>query len=140
MHSIFSLTQLNLCSLWFFLGHFWRCHSCICHFLSWLLQYYVSTLRPVQLIQIYAACLSYYWSKPTHITSILSLLYLLPIKYCTQFKILMITFKILNSPHPTYLFDFTYYYSTAKASFSIKLLLFFFPLAPTFCTWEIDLS
>ena len=62
-----------------------------------------STLRPLSLIQNFAARLIFRQGKFSHVTPLLKELHWLPIPYRIDFKILMLTYKALHSLAPSYL-------------------------------------
>ncbi len=64
-----------------------------------------SFLRPLQLVQNYAARLVLRKSKFTHTTPLLQQLHWLPVLYRVDFKILLITYKCKHSLAPQYLIE-----------------------------------
>ena len=64
---------------------------------------YTANLRPLQLVQNYAARLILNRSKYCHITSLLHELHWLPIEPRIKFKVLLLIFKSLHGLAPSYL-------------------------------------
>lgn len=72
-------------------------------------------LNKLQYIQNSAARLLTYTRSRDHITPVLQNLHWLPITYRIQFKILLLTFKSLNSLAPPYLTDLLHHYTPSRA-------------------------
>ena len=74
-----------------------------------------SSLKNLQLVQNAAARILTKTRKFDHITPILSSLHWLPIQARCDFKVLLLTFKILNGLAPLYLSDLITEYSPVRA-------------------------
>ncbi len=74
-----------------------------------------STLRPLQLVQNYAARLILRRSKFSHITPVLYELHWLPINSRIKFKILLFVYKSLNDLAPKYLSSLLTYYQSPRS-------------------------
>ena len=62
-------------------------------------------IQKLQRVQNSAARLVFDESKLCHITPFLRVLHWLPVKYRVAFKILLLTFKAIHKPAPTYISD-----------------------------------
>lgn len=83
-------------------------HSCLGS--SWLdccnvlyMELLLKTIQELQLDQNTSACIGP--SQFAHVTPLLRKLHLLPVLFLVQFKVLVITFKILHGTRPGYLQD-----------------------------------
>ena len=71
-------------------------------------------LRRLQLVQISLCRVVIHSSKSSHITPQLKKLHWLPVRYRVQFKIVLITYKILNQDQSVYLRELIHPYTSAK--------------------------
>ena len=71
-------------------------------------------LRRLQLVQNSLCSIVTRSSKFAHITPQLKKLHLLPVRYRVQFKIGLITYKILNQSQPVYLRELIHPYTSSK--------------------------
>ena len=78
------------------------------------LDYCNASLKPLQLVQNAAAPILTRIKCFEHITPVLASLHWLPIKFCIDFKVLLITFKALNGLAPPYLKDLLHPYIPAQ--------------------------
>ena len=80
-------------------------------------------INPLQLIQNSAALLFFCARKHDHVTPLLVNLHWLPIQCIIQFKILMMTFKVLRGEAPSYLCDLIAPYVPTRTLRSLNKLL-----------------
>ncbi len=73
--------------------------------------YSARLINKLQMVQNAAARVLTRTRKNDHISLVLSTLHWLPIKHCIDFKILLITYKALNSFAPQYLSELLSHYS-----------------------------
>ena len=71
-------------------------------------------LRRLQLVQNSLCRVVTHSSKFSHITPQLKKLHWLPVRYRVQFKISVITYKILNHGQPVYLRELTHPYTSSR--------------------------
>ena len=86
-----------------------------------------SSLRPLQLVQNFAARLILRRSKFCHITPLLHELHWLPIYSRIKFKVLLFVFKALHGLAPTYLSSLLSYYQPTRSLRSTDQLLLEIP-------------
>ena len=72
-----------------------------------------TSLKLIQLVQNAAACILNGTKRFEHITPVLASLHWLPIKFCIDFKVLLITFKAVDGLAPPYLKDLLHPYIPA---------------------------
>ncbi len=76
--------------------------------------YSARLINKLQMVQNAAARVLTRTRKNDHISLVLSTLHWLPIKHCMDFKILLITYKSLNSFAPQYLSELLSHYSPSR--------------------------
>lgn len=82
-----------------------------------------SSLARLQLVQNAAARLLTRVKKHQHITPVLASLHWLPVRFRIKFKILLLTYKVLNGQAPDYLSDLVQLYTPSGALRSSDHLL-----------------
>ena len=73
-----------------------------------------STLKPLQMVQNYAARIVFNKSKFDHVTPLFSDLHWLPIQHRISFKIILIVYKCLNDIAPNYLRELLQLYTPQR--------------------------